>query len=135
MERQREGRHYFSFPGGGVEDFDETIIDTLKREMREEIGAEIDNERRIYELHVGGHSKQIFFLCETTNKVLRLTGEELEKNTSVDQYKPIWVNINELSRLLIFPIEVRDWLVEDLGKGIFTNRMQDFESMDSMKNQ
>ena len=135
MERHREGRHYFAFPGGGVEDLDKTVVDTLKREMKEELGIEIQGERRMYEIHIGGHSKQIFFICETKNETLRLTGEELEKNSTTDQYKPVWVKIGELSQLVLFPIEIRDWLVEDLKKGNFTARKQVFDSMESMKSQ
>jgi len=135
IERNRDSRHYFVFPGGGAEDFDKSILDTLRREMKEEIGVDVFNERKMYTLLITGHGRQLFFICETENENLQLTGEEVAKNSAIDQYKPVWVNISEISSLPLFPIEIRDWLVEDFKKGVFVPREQKFESIESMKKQ
>ena len=28
-------------------------------------------------------------------------------------FKPLWASIKELDKLLLYPLEVRDWLIED----------------------
>lgn len=39
---------------------------------------------------------------------------ELRTMNEEDQtYKPVWVNIKNLSKKLLYPLEIRDWLIED----------------------
>lgn len=47
------------------------------------------------------------------------TGQEDMEN-GFDYYKPQWVLIGNLQNILVYPLEIRDWLLEDL-KNNFVN--------------
>jgi len=32
-------------------------------------------------------------------------------------YNPVWLKIEEMSQKLIYPLEIKDWLIEDLKNG------------------
>lgn len=133
MERYKDSRHFYAFPGGGFEDIDKSYAKALKREIHEETNAEIKNEERVYELDIIGHSKQFFYVCESSSETLSLVGEEKDKNSEADRYIPAWFHIGDLPNMLIFPIEIRDWLVSDLQKGSFTHHQELFQSTDMLR--
>ena len=36
------------------------------------------------------------------------------KESNANFYNPIWYEINGLSQLLLYPLEIRDWLIGDI---------------------
>lgn len=38
-------------------------------------------------------------------------------NSGKSVYEPMWMDVNKISGLEIYPIEVRDWLGEDIKDG------------------
>ena len=115
IHRRNEGREYWVFPGGGVED-DETPEKTVAREVKEETGAVISCGEKFAEQDSNG-GKQLFFRCEIVSGEgeLKMTGPE--KQTENDWYQPEWRDLSEIRNLTLHPIEVRDMLlVEEFGK-------------------
>jgi 8-oxo-dGTP diphosphatase len=55
IERHRMGRHYFVFPGGGVEP-GENFVEALVREIDEETGLKVNVQRLIAALFPGGRA-------------------------------------------------------------------------------
>lgn len=55
-------------------------------------------------------------------------GEGNEKEAMLkdpaDFYLPIWTEVNQLKELLVYPLEIRDWLLEDI-KNNFKNTPRD----------
>lgn len=31
-----------------------------------------------------------------------------------DLYEPIWIKLEDISNLLLYPLEIKDWLLEDI---------------------
>ncbi len=115
MERRKQDQHYFVFPGGGVEP-GESVKQAVLREVREETGMKVEATKLIYHHHYIGDSDQYFYLCQ------HLAGEpklgDFNEKQEMDQhenqfYLPQWVPINQLEQMLVYPLEIRDWLLND----------------------
>ena len=114
--RRKKDKEYYVFPGGGVED-KETVKEAVLREVDEETTLQIKIERLLYRHRYIGDSDQFFYLCSYVSGQPTLgeanEKEKMSKSTD-DLYKPQWVELNQLKDLLIYPLEIRDWLLEDL---------------------
>lgn len=118
MWRKQDGKEFYVFPGGGQEG-EETVEQTVKRELKEETSLEINVDRLLYHIHYHGEpsdSDQYFFLCSYVSgePYLGNFNEMREMRAKRRFYKPLWVDISKISRMLIYPLEVRDWLSEDI---------------------
>lgn len=117
MHRKKQGHEYYVFVGGGVDE-GETIEEAVVREVMEETSMPTRIIKLLYEHHLTGDSDQYFYLCEyiSGEPVLGNANEMESMNTSGDNdyYKPMWVPIADLSRLLLYPLEIRDWLLTDI---------------------
>jgi ADP-ribose pyrophosphatase YjhB (NUDIX family) len=118
LHRIKNDNEYYVFPGGGLEQ-GETKREGLKREMREETNLEIEIDRLLY-IHDYSSNQQLFYLCKYINGRAKLTedSDEMRKMEKGDQlYEPVWMDIKEFANLLVYPLEVRDWLIKDLKEG------------------
>ena len=118
MHRLKNNEEYWTFPGGGVEN-GKTIEQAVIREVLEETSMPTEIYKLLYEHHYET-SDQYYYLCEyiSGEPVLgnAIEKERMEKSTS-DIYGPEWVEVNKLPKLLVYPLEIRDWLIEDLKNG------------------
>lgn len=116
MWRKNNGREYFTFPGGGVED-EESVEETVVRELLEETSIKVKINKLLYTHHLIEDSDQYFYLCSYVSGEPRVSQTSREKKTmdgSLDLYNSLWVNFGEIDRLLLYPLEIKDWLIEDL---------------------
>lgn len=119
MWRKKQGKEYYVFPGGGVEE-NEIVEQAVIREVKEETSLEVKIDRLLYHHHYINDCDQYFYLCSYLSGEPALgDGNEKEamlKNTD-DFYQPIWMEINRLKELLVYPLEIRDWLLKDINDG------------------
>ena len=121
IERYRDGKHYFVFPGGGA-DGDETPKQAAIREMDEETGLRVTVKCELAVIHFG-LSTQHYFLAERVNGEFGTgTGEEYTDadpdNPAQGVYIPTWMPLAELPvHENVYPTEVVDLVLRSVDSG------------------
>lgn len=117
MHRWRPEKEYFVFPGGGVEP-GESVEDAVIREICEEATLEIKIGKLLYRHIYDDDTEQYFYLCSRISGEPQLgDGPEFRNPNPDNRFNPEWVPAEDLSRLLVYPLEIRDWLIEDIKNG------------------
>lgn len=126
MHRKKEGKEYWVFPGGGVEE-GETSETAVVRELQEETNLQVKIIHLLYCHHLtnnqGGKQRQDFYLCEVIGGNLGLRDDSIEAKKMAESdelYEPLWITLEQAKDLLLYPLEIRDWLLEDLKNGLPT---------------
>jgi len=117
IERHRQGRHYFTFPGGHV-DPGETPEQAAVRETAEELGLQVVIQRLLAE--IWWHEKpQYYFLVQTIGGTFGTgTGEELIRPLPIKgTYQPLWTPVRDLLDLPVQPREMAELVVRSLKEG------------------
>lgn len=121
IERFRAGKHYFVFPGGGVNE-GETPREAVVREMEEETGLQIKVKRKLAEIHFD-LSYQIYYLIEKISGEYGTgTGEEFTDadpdNPTQGIYIPTWMPVSELSQHNnVYPTDLAKLVVKSVHDG------------------
>ena len=106
MRRFKNGKKYFVFPGGGVEE-NESIEDALIREIKEEFDIDISIERLLFQNENQGR-QEIYFLVKEFIGIPQLSGEEKERMNKDNQYFPVWLDLKEVFELPnLYPKEAK----------------------------
>lgn len=121
IERHRAGRHYFVFPGGGVDE-GETPEQAAIREMEEETGLRVTVQRKLAEIHFG-LNEQVYYLADRLDGVFGTgTGIELTDSDPDDPtrgvYIPVWMSLEELPRHEnVYPTDVASLVLNAIRAG------------------
>jgi len=122
IERYRAGIHYFTFPGGGVDE-GESPEQAAIRETMEELGVEVAIKQKVAEIHFGQKSTQLYFLVEEIGGEFGTgKGEEFESSNLDDLQKgiyiPIWMPIEELPQHTnVYPADIAGLVVKSVNEG------------------
>lgn len=107
IKRVRDGRTYFVFPGGGVED-GETPEATAVREAFEELGVEVELGRLISE-GLGNDRLHLHYLARVVRGEFG-TGAGREMVTSGETpkgtYRPVWMDLDDLLQYEVRPMRL-----------------------------
>ena len=118
IERYRDGKHYFVFPGGGVDE-GETPQEAAVREMEEETGLRVTVKRELAEIHFG-LSMQHYFQVECNGGEFGSgTGEEYTDadpdHPAQGVYIPVWMPLAELPEHdNVYPAEVAELILKSV---------------------
>ncbi len=110
---------YWVAPGGGVEDIDETLLDTLHRELHEELGARVEVLKPAFVLEHNMAGKQLeehFFICRLIDYDLTLREGPEFKDPKRGEFLPDEVPLvaSELNNIHIKTPELADWILQNL---------------------
>lgn len=127
MHRIKSEKEYYVFPGGTVEK-GESAQSAAIRELFEETTIVGANAKLVYELQINnilldnnllGHKKELLFLCDYVSGTpeLKEKSEEFQRSSSKNYYKPVWFPLDKVDQILLYPLEVRDQLKQDVRNG------------------
>lgn len=100
IHRQKKQRNYWVVPGGGAKR-SETPRETAIREINEELRIEL-TPAQLRQLFV--IDDEYFFLTDYRQKAVPdISGEEKERSTSTNVYRPAWISLSELLKINLMP--------------------------------
>ena len=103
IERYRKDQndllHYFTIPGGGVEE-GETYEEASIRETKEETGCDIKIVKKLI-IEDFPKGRCHWFYAKYLKGTPTLGGEEKERNTPENSYKVVLININDIDSINI----------------------------------
>lgn len=115
MYREREGRIYYTFPGGGMEE-NETEIECVKREVVEEFGMIVEPIKKVY-TYENNISIEHFYICKhVSGEFGSGEGEEYQEGRNNGVYLPKMIEISNLPNLPLMPPEVASVFYDDYMK-------------------
>lgn len=113
MRRLKNGQEYYVFPGGGVED-GESYEEALKREMKEELGIDINNPKLFFDFK-NQFQDELYYLVESFNGSFELGGPEKKRMDNQNKYFLEWVELANIKKMTnLYPKEATKRLFEFL---------------------
>lgn len=109
MHRHKQGREYYTVPGGGVER-GETLEQAAIREAKEETGLDVTINRYLWTYAEKNHHFLVTDFCGD----LSILGPELARITPNNRYALEWVDIDRLATLSLSPAPVGERILATL---------------------
>ncbi len=117
MERHRAGRHYFAFPGGGVDE-GETPQQAAIREAEEELGIIVAIKQKVAEVIFNGKPQYYFLAEKLSGEFGTGRGEEYgEYNPEHGTYHPVWMPLADVLNNNVLPRELAELVVRSVEEG------------------
>jgi len=117
IERHRAGRHYFSFPGGGVDE-GETPQEAAIREAEEELGILVEIKQKVAEVIFNGNPQHYFLAQKISGEFGTGAGEEYgEFKPAHGTYLPIWMPLADVRNNNVLPRELAELIVRSVKVG------------------
>jgi 8-oxo-dGTP pyrophosphatase MutT (NUDIX family) len=121
IERYRDRKHYYVFPGGGA-NAGETPEQAAIREMEEETGLRVNIKCELVVIHFGLSTQHYFLAERVSGEYGSGTGEEYTDadpdNPAEGIYIPVWMPVGELSEHEnVYPAEVAELVIQSVEAG------------------
>ena len=107
----RKGIESYVLPGGHVEEGEQPEV-TVVREVAEETSLDVTLVKEIQTLVDKKGVIHHVYLCEYISGEPKLHAESPELSEEGNTYEPLWVDINSLKDLPIWPAEIAPVLIE-----------------------
>jgi 8-oxo-dGTP diphosphatase len=117
IERHRTGRHYFAFPGGGI-DQGESPLETAIREAQEELGIRVEIKQKAAEVLFNGYTQHYFLAENFSGQFGTGVGEEYgEYNPVHGTFQPVWMPLADVLNENVLPHELAELVVRSARDG------------------
>ncbi len=115
IQRVKAESVYYVLPGGHVEE-NESPESAVLREIKEETSLEVAFNKKLTTLFDKDTTVHHLYLCEYISGTPRLTdtSPELTKESGENIYTPLWIEIDKLKDLPMWPAEVKPFLLNYL---------------------
>ncbi len=124
MYREREGRIFYTFPGGGMEG-NETEQQCVVREVEEEFGLIVKPIKKLYTYN-GRNGIEYFYLCEyVSGNFGSGVGEEFQPDRNNGVYIPKLIKVEDIPNLPLMPPEIAKQFYQDYKTNGKTIRNKD----------
>jgi ADP-ribose pyrophosphatase YjhB (NUDIX family) len=119
MWRKKHSNEYYVFPGGHMRK-GETPEENAIREIFEETTIKVKEMELAYEFKDYAKPEEVsidyLFVGRWVSGEPELSGEESRRADEDNQYKPMWVEVGEVSNLLLYPLVSKEWFEDRLEK-------------------
>jgi mutator protein MutT len=118
--KNKDYQEYYTFPGGGLEE-GETPEEGTIREIKEELGIDVEIIKKVYDIETQKFNQtEIFYLCKYVGgKFGTGNGPEFSNNPKYadsGKYIPEIVARDEIENILLLPIEIKEQFINDVNK-------------------
>jgi 8-oxo-dGTP diphosphatase len=112
IERCRQERHYFVFPGGGIEAH-ESPEEAVVREVEEELGLQVQVRQLALEVWYRQTPHYYYLVNVIGGQFGSGQGEEYTNpfNPWIGTYQPVWLPIRDLLAHPVLPSPVAAWVM------------------------
>jgi len=125
MYRKKNGEEYYVFPGGHMRQ-GEQPEDTVIREIEEETTVKCTIQRKAYKLidyaKTNKPQTEYYYICNYISGTPRLSGEESRRSTEENYYQPMWIELTQLSNLLVYTAQAKEWIISNLVTDELNNK-------------
>lgn len=115
MYRENQGRVYYTFPGGGMEE-GESEEECVKREVFEEFGLTIEPIKKVYTYENKISIEHFYIARWLSGEFGTGEGEEFQENRNKGIYIPKMIEIADIPNLPLMPPEVASAFYNDYFK-------------------
>ncbi|QHE61863.1 NUDIX domain-containing protein [Rossellomorea vietnamensis] len=115
IKRIRNGCIYYVIPGGGMED-GETEMETAVREAKEELGINV-SELKTALTFKQNDTHSYYFVGKYNGLFGSGKGEEYDFIRDRGKYIPCWIPMEELAGKKLYPLEVKQFLLQQKAGG------------------
>jgi len=119
MFRRKDGDEYYVFPGGHMRE-GETPLENAIREIEEETTIKVKDMELAFEFKNYVKPNKVktdyYFVGYWKSRNPVLSGEESRRVNDDDFYKPMWIKLEDIKNLTLYPSMAKEWLEYDLKK-------------------
>ncbi|MES3005412.1 MAG: NUDIX domain-containing protein [Patescibacteria group bacterium] len=113
IHRFKNGEEYFVLPGGTTED-NETVEEAALRELKEETSLHGTVVKNIARFSDDFQTEHQLFLIESLTGEVCLSENSIEASimNKDNSFEPVWVSIDEIGKLKIYPGKTKETLLK-----------------------
>jgi len=117
----REKREYYTIPGGAKEE-GETIKEATIREVKEELGIDIELTNIVYMFDANDQTQYFYVARYVDGEIGTGQGEEM---TNIDyekygEYNPMVIKKEDIKNINLLPLQIKEIILRDMER-IFQN--------------